>query len=54
VIEVADVVVQVLDSRDPQGSRNNELEQSVLKQDKKMLLIINKTDLVPAANARAW
>lgn len=54
VIEAADVVIQVLDSRDPEGCRNSELEQNVLKQNKKMLLIVNKIDLVPAQNARAW
>lgn len=54
VIEAADVVIQVLDSRDPEGCRNNELEQNVLKQNKKMLLIVNKIDLVPPQNARAW
>jgi predicted GTPase len=54
VIEAADVVIQVLDSRDPMGCRNTELEQNVVKLGKKMLLIVNKIDLVPAPNARAW
>lgn len=54
VVEAADVIIQVLDARDPEGCRNLETEQHVLKQNKKILLVVNKIDLVPAQNARAW
>lgn len=54
VIEAADVIIQVLDARDPEGCRNHETEQMVLKQNKKILLVVNKIDLVPPQNARAW
>jgi nuclear GTP-binding protein len=31
VIEAADVVIEVLDARDPMGCRSEEIEQEVLK-----------------------
>ena len=54
VVEAADVIIEVLDARDPEGCRNLETEQQVIKQGKKLLLVMNKTDLVPAQNAKAW
>ena len=54
VVEAADVVIQVLDARDPEGCRSKELEQSVIGAGKKMLIVVNKIDLVPPQNARMW
>lgn len=54
VLEESDVVIQVLDARDPMGCRNAEVEQETLKQGKKVLLVLNKIDLVPPQNARMW
>lgn len=54
VVEESDVVIQVLDARDPEGCRSREIEQDALKQGKKVLLVLNKIDLVPAQNARMW
>lgn len=54
VVEAADVIIEVLDSRDPEGCRSHELEQQVLKGNKKLMLVVNKIDLVPPQNARAW
>ena len=48
VLEASDVVLQVLDARDPEGCRNFEVEQEALKQNKKVVLILNKIDLVPS------
>jgi nuclear GTP-binding protein len=44
----------VLDARDPEGCRSCEIEQEAVKAGKKVLLVLNKIDLVPAANARMW
>jgi nuclear GTP-binding protein len=52
VVEASDVVIEVLDARDPEGCRSKELEQQVLTQGKKMLLVVNKIDLVPPQNSR--
>jgi len=54
VVEAADVIIEVLDARDPEGCRSSDLESQVLKQGKKLMLIINKMDLVPPMNAKAW
>ena len=47
VIEEADIVVEVVDARDPIGTRNKKLERMVLESGKKLLLVMNKADLVP-------
>ncbi|NWX45563.1 GNL3 protein, partial [Steatornis caripensis] len=56
VIEASDVVLEVLDARDPMGCRCPQLEQAVTcsGEDKKLLLILNKTDLVPKENLEKW
>lgn len=54
VVENSDVIIEVLDARDPEGCRNKELEQSAQAQGKKVLLVLNKIDLVPPQNARLW
>jgi len=47
VINEADIVVEVVDARDPIGTRNRKLERMVLESGKKLLLVMNKADLVP-------
>ena len=42
----------MLDARDPMGCRSEEIENEVLKQNKKLILILNKIDLVPPQNSR--
>lgn len=57
VVEAADVVLQVLDARDPLGSRCREVEQAVMaggKSGKRLVLVLNKADLVPRDNLQAW
>ncbi|XP_053932525.1 guanine nucleotide-binding protein-like 3 [Cuculus canorus] len=55
VIEASDVVLEVLDARDPMGCRCPQLEQAVTcSGDKKLLLVLNKIDLVPKENLEKW
>lgn len=56
VVEAADVVIQVLDARDPLGSRCPQVEESVLSAGpgKRLVLLLNKVDLVPRENVEAW
>ncbi len=54
VIENADVLLQVLDARDPLGCRCKEIEHEVINAGKKLIFIVNKIDLVPPENSRAW
>ena len=51
---MADVIVQVLDARDPIGCREPSVEQLVTSQGKRLILLLNKIDLVPKENALAW
>lgn len=57
VVESADVVLYVLDARDPEGTRSKEVEQMVMAADKgskRMILVLNKIDLVPPPVLRSW
>uniref|UniRef100_A0A665WA43 Guanine nucleotide-binding protein-like 3 n=1 Tax=Echeneis naucrates TaxID=173247 RepID=A0A665WA43_ECHNA len=56
VIDSSDVVIEVLDARDPMGCRCPQLEEAVLKRDgnKKLLLVLSKIDLVPKENVEKW
>ncbi|KAJ7537232.1 hypothetical protein O6H91_12G104000 [Diphasiastrum complanatum] len=56
VIEASDVVIQVLDARDPLGTRCPDLERLVLKSgvNKRVILLLNKIDLVPKEIAEKW
>lgn len=56
VVEASDIIIEVLDARDPSGSRCFEVENLVLKNhpDKRIILLINKTDLVPRENLNQW
>ncbi|KAF1951503.1 nucleolar GTP-binding protein 2 [Byssothecium circinans] len=57
VVESADVVLYVLDARDPEGTRSKEVEQMVMAADKgskRMIFILNKIDLIPPPVLRSW
>eukprot|EP01104_Vermistella_antarctica_P009166 TRINITY_DN2336_c0_g1_i1.p1 TRINITY_DN2336_c0_g1~~TRINITY_DN2336_c0_g1_i1.p1 ORF type:complete len:638 (+),score=208.18 TRINITY_DN2336_c0_g1_i1:124-2037(+) len=56
VIESADVILEVLDARDPAGCRSAAIEQHILNKDpsKKIILILNKIDLVPREVVQKW
>jgi len=56
VVEESDVVIQVLDARDPLGCRCPQLEEQILAsgRNKKLVLLLNKIDLVPKDNAEKW
>ena len=54
VVDASDVVLHVLDARDPLGSRSAEVERTVLERNKRLILVLNKVDLVPRANLEAW
>lgn len=47
IIHEANIVVEVLDARFPEETRNLEIEQKVRAQGKKIIYVLNKCDLVP-------
>lgn len=56
LISASDVLLYVLDARDPISSRSVSTEQDILSHhpDKRILLILNKADLVPAPVLNSW
>jgi nuclear GTP-binding protein len=48
LIEACDIIVEVLDVRDPLSCRCKNIERKILGMpDKKIILVLNKIDLVP-------
>ena len=56
VIDSSDVVLQVLDARDPLGTRSSYIEQYLKKEKahKHLVFILNKVDLVPTWVTQKW
>jgi len=56
VVDSADVLVFVLDARDPMGTRCQHLEREIRKNraHKHIVLLLNKVDLVPTWVSRRW
>ncbi|KAE8624314.1 hypothetical protein XENTR_v10005911 [Xenopus tropicalis] len=56
VIDSSDVIVQVLDSRDPMGTRSPHIESYLKKEKpwKHLIFVLNKCDLVPAWATKRW
>ncbi|XP_048403688.1 guanine nucleotide-binding protein-like 3 isoform X2 [Stegostoma tigrinum] len=56
VLDASDVVLEVVDARDPLGYRCPQVEQAVLQSEgkKQLVLVLNKIDLVPKENTEKW
>eukprot|EP00484_Ammonia_sp_Unknown_P010649 CAMPEP_0197055846 /NCGR_PEP_ID=MMETSP1384-20130603/74037_1 /TAXON_ID=29189 /ORGANISM="Ammonia sp." /LENGTH=541 /DNA_ID=CAMNT_0042489577 /DNA_START=84 /DNA_END=1709 /DNA_ORIENTATION=- len=61
VIANSDVIVEVLDARDPEGCRSKLIEKRVIcgksntfSGNKKLILLINKIDLIPSSILEQW
>lgn len=56
VIDSSDVIIQVLDARNPDGTRCKQVEQFLKKdkQHKHLIFVLNKCDLVPTWVTQKW
>lgn len=59
VLDSADVILYVLDARDPEGTRSRTVERQIMAAnaasgEKRLILILNKIDLVPPHVLKGW
>jgi len=54
IVRRSDVVLEVLDARDPMSTRSRRLERMASSLGKKLILVVNKADLVPREVAAKW
>lgn len=54
VVRDSDIVIEVVDARDPYGTRSKYLEALVRKEGKPLILVINKADIVPKDILNMW
>ena len=57
VLDAADVILYVLDARDPNGTRSRAVERQIMAAEggeKRLILILNKIDLVPPNVLKGW
>ncbi|KAF8632398.1 hypothetical protein AX17_004839 [Amanita inopinata Kibby_2008] len=54
VLEEVDVLVEVLDARDPLAFRSRQLEKLMTAENKKVLLVLNKIDTCPRESVATW
>ncbi|ORY87159.1 GTP-binding protein [Protomyces lactucae-debilis] len=57
VVEDSDVILYIVDARDPEGTRSREVEKMVLnaaRGEKRLILVLNKIDLVPPPVLNGW
>ena len=57
VLSSSDILLYVLDARNPNGTRSREIEREITAADagsKRLILILNKIDLVPPPVLKAW
>ena len=46
IIDMSDIILEILDSRFINETRNFEIEKKIIKKDKKIIYVLNKSDLI--------
>ncbi|CDW54806.1 GN3L Grn1 domain containing protein [Trichuris trichiura] len=54
VVKLSDILLEILDARDPLGSRSAQVENMILEAGKRLVLVMNKIDLIPKENIKKW
>jgi ribosome biogenesis GTPase A len=54
VIRRSDIILEIIDGRFVEESRNKELEEKVQKAEKVLIYVINKCDLIPQKEMNEW
>ena len=54
ILEMSDLVLEVIDARDPMETRNRKLEDLLGKLGKPLVIVINKADLIPLEVLKEW
>lgn len=54
VIENVDIILEVVDARDPIGTRTKEIEKTIVENEKQLIIVINKIDMVPREIVQQW
>lgn len=57
ILSSSDIILYVLDARDPNGTRSREIEREIMAADsgsKRLILILNKIDLIPPPALKSW
>jgi ribosome biogenesis GTPase A len=52
IVDTSDIILEVLDARFLEETRNRELEKEIEKQDKKIIYVLNKSDLVKSSKLK--
>ena len=47
IVENSDIILEILDARFPEETRNHEIEEEIKKLNKKIIYVLNKSDLTP-------
>jgi ribosome biogenesis GTPase A len=54
IIEQSDIILEILDARFPEETRNTETEETIQEKDKKLIYVFNKSDLVDKRKLRKF
>lgn len=57
ILSSSDIILYVLDARDPNGTRSRDIEREITAADsgtKRLILVLNKIDLIPPPALKSW